>query len=98
MITSLSKTYHLSRHSTRVPPQAEVASGISILGTDCNSNMAWSAKERYVARNFGFLGLERGEHTVDGRNPANQLRLIDLIVYPVICRVLYIEKVVVWDF
>eukprot|EP00434_Breviolum_minutum_P001530 symbB.v1.2.001349.t1/scaffold69.1/size353428/4 len=28
-------------------PQAEVASGISILGTDCNSNMAWSAKERY---------------------------------------------------
>ena len=32
--------------------------------------MAWSAKERYVARNFGFLGLERGEHTVDGRNPA----------------------------
>ena len=47
-----------------------MASGISILGTDCNSNMAWSAKERYVARNFGFLGLERGQHTVDGRNPA----------------------------
>ena len=33
--------------------------------------------------------------TVDGRNPANQLRLV---VYPSIYKVLYIQTMVVWDF
>ena len=33
--------------------------------------------------------------TVDGRNPANQLRLV---VYPIIYKVLYIQTMIVWDF
>ena len=36
-----------------------------------------------------------GSCTVDGGNPANQLRLV---VYPIIYKVLYISQVVVWDF
>ena len=34
-------------------------------------------------------------HTVDGKYPANQLRLV---VYPIIYRVSKTSKVVVWDF
>ena len=40
--------------------------------------------------------LEQGEHTVDGKNPANQLIWFS---YPIIYRVFEnTSKVVVWDF
>ena len=58
--------------------------------------MAWSAKERYVARNLAFLGLERGEHIVDGRSPAPVD--VDSLVYPIIYNEFYTSQVVVWDF
>ena len=33
-------------------PAAWKASGVSILGTDCTSSLAWKAKERYVASSW----------------------------------------------
>ena len=37
---------------------------------------------------YGYSSLKRYKHSVDGRNPANQLRLV---VHPIIYRVLYIS-------
>ena len=39
--------------------------------------------------------LKRPRYCWSFRNPANQFRLV---VYPIICRVLYIQPVVAWDF
>ena len=88
---SLPKEWMFQRTVESVAPWIPFNSGESLK----NLNMqVWGLRFECCDCNFKICN-PNNKHTVDGWNPANQLRLV---VYPNIYRVLAPSQVVVWDF